>query len=138
MGTCGTVGPVIGDHWYHSMPNQRLFLKVYVSQGMHDDVHELARLKGWSAAAVVRDVLEEADLQTRLREAMSQEAMRLRLLQQQAEAAAGQTDWLHNGKEAAPGHKAKRSAAGARARDRETGVKARGKRQGTRKRAARR
>ena len=118
------------------MPNIP-FLKVYCSRELWEEVAELARLKGMSSAAVVREILEEAHLPDRLGAARAQESMRLALLQHSLASKAGQTDWVagRNGKgTAARGHRAEHREAGVRAAPRAKGAKARVKRPGARKR----
>lgn len=118
------------------MPNIP-FLKVYCTPQLQEEVAELARLKGVSSAAVVREILEEAHLHERLLQARAQEAFRLASLQHAMASKAGQTDWIagSNGKGAAArGHRAERREAGVRAAPRAKGAKARVKRPGARKR----
>jgi hypothetical protein len=85
------------------MPN-RLFIKVYVGQDLHDQVHELARLLSTSAGGLVREyLLEEINIERRLIEARATEAARLALLQKAMAARAGQGDWIASAEGTAPG-----------------------------------
>jgi len=119
------------------MPN-RLFIKVYVGQELHDQVHELARLLSTSAGGLVREyLLEEINIEHRLMQARATEAHRLAMLQESMANRAGQADWLRLAEGTAPGGA---HAAVRRGRPRTSGkrrVKPRRKRVGKRGRGGR-